>query len=70
MVLHTQPTSPLVSSSDGSGRGGMNISGLDDDVMSHVKPPPADTGFPKKARFPKFKNISDLLSDDKEGKIM
>ena len=48
----------------------MNISGLDDDVMSHVKPPPADTGFPKKARFPKFKNISDLLSDDKEGKIM
>ena len=29
------------------------------------------TGFPKKdARFPKFKDISDLLSDDKEGEIM
>ena len=30
-----------------------------------------DTGFPKKdARFSKIKNIPDLLSDDKEGKIM
>ena len=30
-----------------------------------------ERGFPKKdARFPKFKNISDLLSDDKGGKIM
>jgi len=29
------------------------------------------TGFPKKdARFSKIKNIADLLSDDKEGKIM
>ena len=29
------------------------------------------TGFPKKdARFSKIKNIPDLLSDDKEGKIM
>ena len=29
-----------------------------------------DTGFPiKDARFSKLKNISDLLSDDKEGKI-
>ena len=29
------------------------------------------TGFPKKdARFPKFKNISDLLSYDNKGKIM
>ena len=29
------------------------------------------TGFPKKdARFSKFKNIPDLLSDDKECKIM
>ena len=29
------------------------------------------TGFPKiDARFSKIKNISDLLSDDKEGKIM
>ena len=29
------------------------------------------TGFPKKdARFPKFKNIYDLFSDDKDGKIM
>ena len=30
-----------------------------------------NTGFPKKdARFSKIKNIPDLLSDDKEGKIM
>ena len=30
-----------------------------------------NTGFPRKdASFPKFKNISNLLSDDKEGKIM
>ena len=30
-----------------------------------------DTGFPKKdAHFSKIKNIPDLLSDDKEGKIM
>ena len=30
-----------------------------------------DKGFSKKvARFLKFKNISDLLSDDKEGKII
>ena len=29
------------------------------------------TGFPKKdARFSKLKNIPNLLSDDKEGKIM
>ena len=29
------------------------------------------TGFPKKdACFPKIKNIPDLLSDDKEGKIL
>ena len=30
-----------------------------------------DTGFPKRdAHFSKLKNISDLLSDDEEGKIM
>ena len=29
------------------------------------------TGFPKKdARYPKLKNIPDLLSDEKEGKLM
>ena len=39
-------------------------------MIPHLKKQ-LDTGFPKKdARFLKIQNITNLLSDDKEGKVM